>query len=159
MNNQSNINKFYEVSSCLSDRIMSVINNIPEKVYDLDYIYPTVMGYVNDAIGFRMNPETILFYSEYCFGTADALIFNEHNKFLRIHDLKTGKAQAKMEQLVKYASLFCLEYAVDPEKITTELRIYQDNTAVVYNPLPSEITAMMNTIIEESRELERFING
>lgn len=29
----------------------------------------TLNAYVNDAIGFRMDPEQVLFYSENCFGT------------------------------------------------------------------------------------------
>ena len=48
----------------------------------------TIYSYVNDAIGFNMSTEVILFYSERFFGTADAISFR--NNFLRIHDLKTG---------------------------------------------------------------------
>lgn len=55
----------------------------------------TLNMYVNDAIGFKMTPEQILYYSPNCFGTADAIIFR--NDFLRIHDLKTGETPAKME--------------------------------------------------------------
>jgi len=33
----------------------------------------TLNMYVNDAIGFKMTPEQPLFYSENCFGTADAI--------------------------------------------------------------------------------------
>ena len=46
----------------------------------------TLNAYVNDAIGFRMIPEMVLYYSENCFGTADAISFNDD--LLRIHDLK-----------------------------------------------------------------------
>lgn len=60
--------------------------------------------YVNDAIGFKMTPEQPLFYSENCFGTADAISYR--NKLLRIHDLKTGLIPAHMEQLMIYAALF-----------------------------------------------------
>ena len=59
----------------------------------------TLNMYVNDAIGFKMTPEQILYYSPNCFGTADAIIFR--NDFLRIHDLKTGETPAKMEQLME----------------------------------------------------------
>ena len=72
----------------------------------------TLNMYVNDAIGYRMTPEQILFFSENCFGTADAISFN--NNFLRIHDLKTGSIPAHMEQLLIYSALFCLEYKVKP---------------------------------------------
>ena len=47
----------------------------------------TIYAYVNDAIGFRMDTEVVLYYSDRFFGTADAISFK--NNFLRIHDLKT----------------------------------------------------------------------
>ena len=75
--------------------------------------------YVNDAIGFRMKPEQVLYYSENCFGTADAISFR--NNTLRIHDLKTGSTPAHVEQLMVYAALFCLEYKVKPAEIDIEL--------------------------------------
>lgn len=50
----------------------------------------TLNAYVNDAIGFKMSTEVVLFYSERFFGTADAISFK--NNVLRIHDLKTGKS-------------------------------------------------------------------
>ena len=81
----------------------------------------TLNMYVNDAIGYRMTPEQVLFFSENCFGTADAISFN--NNFLRIHDLKTGSIPAHMEQLLIYSALFCLEYKVKPSTIEAELRI------------------------------------
>ena len=37
----------------------------------------TLNMYVNDAIGFKMTPEQPLFYSENCFGTADAIAFRD----------------------------------------------------------------------------------
>ena len=85
----------------------------------------TLNMYVNDAIGFKMTPEQILFYSENCFGTADSILFR--NNVLRIHDLKTGAIPAHMEQLEIYAALFCLEYKVTPGEIDMELRIYQND--------------------------------
>ena len=35
----------------------------------------TIYSYVNDAIGFKMSTEVVLFYSERFFGTADAICF------------------------------------------------------------------------------------
>ena len=68
----------------------------------------TLNMYVNDAIGFKMQPEQILYYSDNCFGTADAISFDEKKGFLRIHDLKTGlKTPAKLNQLEIYAALCC----------------------------------------------------
>lgn len=55
----------------------------------------TLNMYVNDAIGYKMTPEQVLYYSPNCFGTADTISFR--NNFLRIHDLKTGETPAKME--------------------------------------------------------------
>lgn len=105
----------------------------------------TLNMYVNDAIGFKMTPEQVLFYSENCFGTADAISFRDD--ILRIHDLKTGVIPAHIEQLMIYAALFCLEYRVDPAKITIELRIYQSDDILPYNPSPEEIKAIMQKII------------
>jgi hypothetical protein len=50
-----------------------------------------------------MTPEQILFYSENCFGTADAISFR-YNK-LRISDLKTGVIKGSVHQLEVYAAL------------------------------------------------------
>lgn len=47
----------------------------------------TLNKYVNDAIGFKMTTEQPLYYSDNCFGTADAIMFKQNH--LRIHDLKT----------------------------------------------------------------------
>ena len=57
---------------------------IPMSVIDMEFLFENLMHYVNDAIGFRMEPEVILYYSENCFGTTDAIYFRD--KELRIHD-------------------------------------------------------------------------
>lgn len=75
----------------------------------------TLNMYVNDAIGYKMTPEQVLYYSDNCFGTADAIAFR--NGILRIHDLKTGSVPAHLEQLEIYAALFCLEYNKKPSEI------------------------------------------
>ena len=110
-------------------------------------------NYVNDAIGFKMKPEQILFYSYNCFGTADAICFRDD--FLRIHDLKTGVTPAHIEQLEVYAALFCLEYHIDPAKIEIELRLYQSNDILVHNPGADEIQPIMQKIIAFDRILEK----
>ena len=94
----------------------------------------TLNAYVNDAIGFRMDPEQVLFYSENCFGTADAIAFNDKDNFLRIHDLKTGAVPAHMEQLFIYDALFCMEYHVKPKDILIENRIYQNDDVLIETP-------------------------
>ena len=105
----------------------------------------TLNMYVNDAIGFKMTPEQPLFYSENCFGTADAISFR--NKMLRIHDFKSGVIPARMEQLEIYAALFCLEYKVNPADIDIELRIYQSDQILYHNPTVEDITTIMDKII------------
>lgn len=105
----------------------------------------TIYAYVNDAIGFKMDTEVVLFYSERFFGTADAISFR--NGILRIHDLKTGKTPVHMEQLEIYAALFCLEYNVKPEEIEMELRIYQSDEVIVHTPTAEDIRPVMDKII------------
>ena len=117
----------------------------------------TLSMYVNDAIGFRMRPEQVLYYSEHCFGTADAISFR-HNQ-LRIHDLKTGKGPTHMEQLKIYAAIFCLEYDVDVNDIDIELRIYQNDKIRVHKPEIDEIVPIMDTIITWSKLIDEWENG
>lgn len=105
----------------------------------------TLNMYVNDAIGFRMTPEQILYYSDNCFGTADSICFRDGK--LRIHDLKTGVAPTHMEQLQVYASLFCLEYNVKPSEIEMELRIYQNDEIAIFIPTAEDIVPIMDKII------------
>ena len=105
----------------------------------------TLNAYVNDAIGFKMTPEQILFYSDNCFGTADAIAFR--GDLLRIHDLKTGAIPAHMEQLEVYAALFCLEYNVKPADIRMELRLYQSDDILVAHPTVEDIAPIMDKII------------
>ena len=110
--------------------------------------------YVNDAIGFRMIPEQILFYSDNCFGTADAISFR--NNSLRIHDLKTGATPAKMEQLMIYTALFCLEYKYKPSEIDIELRIYQNDDFTYFNPTPEHIVPIMDKIVTFDKIIDRI---
>jgi len=105
----------------------------------------TIYNYVNDAIGFRMQPEVVLYYSDYFFGTTDAICFR--NNCLRIHDLKTGVKPAHMEQLEIYAALFCLEYKIKPGDISIELRIYQNDEVLVANPGADDILPIMDKIV------------
>ena len=104
----------------------------------------TLNMFVNDAIGYKMRSEQILYYSEFCFGTADAICFRKN--MLRIHDLKTGSTPAHMEQLYIYAALFCLEYHYNPHDIVTELRIYQSNEVVIEEADPEDISDIMEKI-------------
>ena len=116
----------------------------------------TLNMYVNDAIGFRMAPEQVLYFSENCFGTADAIAFR--NDILRIHDLKTGTTPAHIEQLDIYAALFCLEYRVKPEKIQIELRLYQNNEILVHAPADDEIASIMDKIVSFDKIIKSIKN-
>lgn len=109
----------------------------------------TLNMYVNDAIGYRMTPEQVLYYSENCFGTADSISFKDN--LLRIHDLKTGVTPAHMEQLEIYAALFCLEYKIKPADIDIELRIYQSDDILVFNPTVEDIVPIMDKIITSDK--------
>ena len=123
----------------------------------VDRIYDTLKDYINDSIGFKMIPEQVLAYSDNFFGTTDAIIFRD--KSLRIHDLKTGTTPGKMEQLMIYAALFCLEYKVKPMDIEAELRLYQSNEILVHNPEVDDLLPIMDQIktfdnaISKKREL------
>lgn len=114
----------------------------------------TLNMYVNDAIGFRMRPEQPLFYSENCFGTADAISFKDG--LLRIHDLKTGVIPAHMEQLLVYSALFCLEYRMKPSDIRMELRIYQNDEVLVHNPEVDEVVPIIDKIITFDKLLNKI---
>lgn len=108
--------------------------------------------YVNDAIGYRMQPEQPLYYSPNAYGTADTISFRDH--LLRIHDLKTGVSPVSMRQLEVYASFFCLEYKVDPNTIDMELRIYQSEEILVHKPNPTDIRQIMEKIIRFDKRIE-----
>lgn len=115
----------------------------------------TLSQYVNDSIGFRMIPEQVLYYSPFCFGTADAISFDERKRRLRIFDLKTGSTPASMSQLKVYAAIFCLEYGYKPQEIEIELRLYQLDDVVIEEPDPDEILEIMNKIIIFDKLLEK----
>lgn len=118
----------------------------------------TICAYINDAIGYGMEPEVVLYYSDRFFGTADAISFK--NNFLRIHDLKTGKTPVHMEQLLIYVALFCLEYKVKPGDLKgCECRIYQNDTILYHNPTADEIVPIMDKIIHLDKLLTQIDNG
>lgn len=114
----------------------------------------TIYAYVNDAIGYKMDTEVVLFYSPRFFGTADSICFR--NGTLRIHDLKTGVTKAHMEQLMIYAALFCLEYKIKPTDIEIELRIYQSDEVLYHNPPAEDIRSIMDRIVYLDKMLERL---
>lgn len=114
----------------------------------------TLYAYVNDAIGFKMSTEVVLFYSPRFFGTADAISFRDG--VLRIHDLKTGEKPVTMDQLEVYAALFCLEYRKRPGELKgIELRVYQNDQVIVHHPTVEAIAQIMDKIVHLDKILEK----
>lgn len=114
----------------------------------------TINQYVNDAIGFRMTPEQVLFVSMNAFGTADAISFRDN--VLRIFDLKTGVIEASVRQLEVYAAFFCVEYKKDPFKLDEiDLRIYQNDEVKMYKGDPRVIAQ----IIEKTKSFSPRITN
>lgn len=127
---------------------------IPRAAYDTQFLLETLVLFVNDAIGFRMDSEVILAYDEkYAFGTADAFRCDESKKEIRISDMKTGKHEANMEQLLLYAAQFCLEYNKKPNNYTFILRIYQFGEIVEYLPQAKEVEERMKSIVHATQVL------
>lgn len=114
----------------------------------------TLNLYVNDAIGYKMIPEQVLYYSDNCFGTCDAISFRKD--FLRIHDYKSGEIPASMNQLKVYAAIFCLEYSVVPSDIDIELRLYQSDEILIYEPFAEEILAIMDKIVISDKVIDKL---
>lgn len=117
----------------------------------------TFSQYVTDCIGFNMTPEQVLYYSPYCYGTADAISFKESKRKLRIFDLKTGFNDTTMDQLLIYASLFCLEYKWEPFEIEIELRIYQNDDIKIIEPDPVDISTIKEKIKYFSKRLDQLM--
>ena len=116
----------------------------------------TLNQYVNDAIGFKMTPEQVLYYSVNAFGTADAICYDERKKFLRIHDLKTGESPVSFHQLEVYEALFCLEYRIQPNEFQSELRIYQNDEIQAAEPDAEDIFNIMDKIILFDKRIEEL---
>ena len=137
-------------------------HSLAEKLISLAVRLPntsaTFNSFVNDAIGFRMKPEVVLYFSEHCYGTADAISF--HDGILRIHDLKTGSSPGSINQLLIYAGLFFLDYGVDPRDIKEIwLRIYQNEEILEYNPQVNDILDIVEKIKEANRIIEELLGA
>lgn len=121
----------------------------------------TLNRYVNDCIGFRMEPEVMLVADEYCaFGTADAIKYlppyQDRRGLLRIFDLKTGETPTSFVQLVIYAAFFCIEYDVKPSDIDYEFRIYQSDDVKIFIPDLDDIVRAYSTIINRIRRIHEL---
>lgn len=119
----------------------------------------TLNLYVNDAIKYGLTPEQPLYYSDNCFGTADAIGFDEATQTLRIFDLKTGSGRTDMRQLKIYAALFFLEYgSIMNREETPEiiLRIYQSKEFREEIVSIDEILEIADTITNFNILIEQF---
>lgn len=118
----------------------------------------TLNMFVNDCIGFGMNSEQVLYYSDNCFGTADGIKFTkvEEQDTLRVFDYKSGVSRVSFKQLDIYSALFCLEYGVDPYSIDFHQRIYQHNAFEEQWVSPDDIKFVMEKIIEFDKLVDDF---
>lgn len=104
-----------------------------------------------------MRTEQVLYYSDNAFGTCDAIRFDDNK--LDIFDLKTGETKANIMQLYIYAALFCLEYNIDPYKLTITLRIYQSNDVKEEVSNPDIVYSVMNTIVIFDDQINKIKKG
>lgn len=121
------------------------------KVPDLN---STFFSFVNDCIDESMESEVGLYYSDWAFGTADAIKFDDG--VLKIFDLKTGKTKASMKQLIAYAALFCLDYGYDPLSIQYEFRIYQSDSVIKEDGDAEEVKKVYLKYIELTEALNNL---
>lgn len=143
--------KYYTDKYGLSKFGRSLLNHLKQVPAD------TISSYVNDAIGFKMDPETVVYYSENFFGTADATRFS--NDSIMIFDLKTGTSPVHIEQLMIYDALHCLEHGINPMKVSHELRIYQGNDILLATPVGEDIKPIMDTIEYFDKIMTKFEGG
>lgn len=147
----------FMIAQLRGTRLHSIAKDLISEGIRLPRTSATYNMYVNDAIGFRLDPEIALYYDHHSYGTTDAIDFNPKKGLLRIHDLKTGSTPASFKQLEIYAALFCLEYGPEmnfmPGDINYELRIYQNDEVLIENPDPKQIIDITHEIIEKSEAL------
>jgi hypothetical protein len=146
------------IFASFSARRGTELHDLAQKAIRLGIRFPdteeTINKYVNDCIGFRLTPEQTLFYSNNCFGTADAIGFRAQK--LRIFDLKTGITKCKVTQLEVYAALFCLEYGFNPVDIEIELRLYQNDEVQIFEGDPLEVARIMSQIVVFDQRIDKL---
>ena len=142
-------NKKKEHGTYLHDLASRLIN---ERIKVADF-NKTFNQFVNDCIGFGLSSEVLLYYSDNCFGTADAIKFDEKTRTLFVFDLKTGDGKPKPQQLLIYSALFCLEYGKRPKGMTFITRFYQGNGFDEILIDPEEVSLCMKKIKELDKEL------
>ena len=146
--------KFFDIRYGLSDYGTNLLKSLK---YVQPEVYDNVKSYVNDCVGFKMQTEVLIDYTDNFFGTADAIKFDGH--FLRVHDLKTGSSPAHIEQLLIYEALYLLKYKINPESVSSELRIYQNNEILAMAPTAEEIRPIMDRIVQFDILMTKFQGG
>ena len=146
----------YDKKNVMMELLANGVPSIVVDSIDFDSMFDNLMAYINDGVGFKMHPEVVLYYSDNFFGTADAIAYNENERFLRIHDYKSGVIPAHIEQLEIYAALFCLEYRFKPSEIDIRLQIYQNNEVLCHDPGPDEIRDAIDKIIDFDKFITQF---
>lgn len=142
-------------AAAIGTRIHEVASELIELGIKLPRSNKTLNRYVNDAIGYKMQTEQVLYYSDNAFGTADAISFK--NNMLRVHDLKTGVSPTSVTQLEIYAAFFCLEYGFSPNDIDIELRIYQMDEVIVHDPERTTILEIMSLIVDFDKKITSML--
>lgn len=135
-------------------RYLIIEKKIPPKaLVNLGEQFLNLYNYVNDCIDFNLDPEVTLYFSEHCYGFADAISWQDG--VLQISDLKTGTSPASFMQLENYACFFCLDYKIKPKEINKIIfRLYQCGEITVAEP-PSDILV---PIIDQLIEFNRYLN-
>lgn len=140
---------FNSQAAARGDRLHNLAKDLITEGVKLPNDGTTLSLYVNDAIGFGMSPEFPLYYTDDCFGTADAICFRDG--ILRIHDLKTGIKEAEMKQLLIYCGIFFLSFPFKPADVQVLLRIYQNDDIIEIEPTVDEILYVMDRIRTQAR--------
>lgn len=131
---------------------------VPKDAYDPWLILENLIPFVNDAIGFHMSSEILLYCNQFCFGTADAIGYYEREKILRIHDFKSGVTPSSIKQLYAYAAFFCIEYKINPKSLNLiELRIYQNLEVLIDNPSGDTIQEYIDKIKNRTELIKMFL--
>lgn len=157
INNKLRIRNKTHAADLILEKLVEA--KIPRAIIEPGEFSETFMAYVNDAIGYDMFAEVPVGISDQAFGTIDAMSFNYKTKLLRIHDLKTGRIPAKIEQLIEYAAYFCIEYKLKPGEISTELRIYQSGEIITVTPTAPDILPFMERIKRGDNIMKRLNGG
>lgn len=130
-------------------KIHELASGLIEEQINLPETNETLNLYVNESIKKGMDTEKLLYYSENCFGRADAIKYDEDKKELIIHDLKTGTIKASLNQLKIYAALFCLDYEISPYELNKiELTIFQNDDYISEEAEQEEIDDIAMKIID-----------